>query len=63
MHAVFVDSVAKALSIWARHSAGAASRGAQAAAYARAQVGHRIELISVRPVGNRICREGSEILR
>ena len=36
-------SVAKALSIWARHSAGAASKGAQAAAYARAQVGHTIE--------------------
>ena len=30
----------QALSIWARHSAGAASRGAQAAAYARSQVGH-----------------------
>eukprot|EP00435_Cladocopium_sp_Y103_P049506 s1543_g14.t5 len=31
------DELAQALSIWARHSAGAASRGAQAAAYARAQ--------------------------
>ncbi|OLQ09287.1 hypothetical protein AK812_SmicGene7139 [Symbiodinium microadriaticum] len=31
------DELAQALSLWARHSSGAASRGAQAAAYARRQ--------------------------
>ncbi|CAJ1458570.1 unnamed protein product [Effrenium voratum] len=31
------DELAQALSLWSRHSGGAASRGAQAAAYARSQ--------------------------